>query len=59
MKKKAAKKKAEPLLCENCGEPIDPKFGVATCSDCGNEKCVEFCIPGGNRTLCLDCEDSN
>ena len=42
--------------CNFC-EADTAKFGVATCPRCGQAKCVENCIPGGNRTLCLSCEE--
>ena len=44
--------------CDCCGDLIDPKFGVAKCTQCGEEKCVESCIPGGNRTMCTECEEN-
>ena len=42
--------------CYFCGQDTT-KFGTATCSRCSAVKCVENCIPGGNRTLCLSCEE--
>lgn len=44
-------------VCDFCGDPIDPKYGTTTCAQCGEEKCVESCIPGGNRTICDQCEE--
>lgn len=42
--------------CDNCGMPVSSEFGTVACSDCGDERCVEFCIPGGVGTECVDCE---
>jgi len=56
-KKDAAKKKAPKEACAFCGKPISPDFGTATCANCGERKCVEFCIPGGDQTICVDCDE--
>ena len=42
--------------CDFCGKDT-AKFGTATCPRCGQVKCVENCIPGGNRTVCVSCEE--
>jgi hypothetical protein len=42
--------------CERCGSDTK-KYGTATCVECGANVCVEECIPGGNRTMCVQCEE--
>ncbi len=45
--------------CPSCGDTINPSYGTSVCPQCGGTKCGEFCIPGGNRTLCVNCEEQN
>lgn len=54
----AVKKKASFLatVCEFCGTNT-AEFGVMKCPICGKTKCVEVCIPGGNNTKCIECEE--
>ena len=47
----------EVEVCDFCGMPIDEDWGAAVCMKCGDRKCVENCIPGGNRTICVECEE--
>lgn len=55
----AVKKKVKFLatICESCGANT-ANYGVMRCNECGETKCVEFCIPGGANTKCLACEES-
>ncbi len=41
--------------CPFCDQPINLSFGVSRCPTCEAIKCVEFCIPGGNKTECIHC----
>lgn len=59
IKKPEPKKSKSPIkTCDFCGEPITPDYGTAVCVKCGEAKCVQFCIPGGNRTKCVECEEA-
>jgi hypothetical protein len=42
--------------CDFCGSESKP-YGFTLCVRCGERKCVENCVPGGNRTACTDCEE--
>jgi hypothetical protein len=41
-----------PVVCNRCGEPVDPDCGTAVCVRCGEEQCVENCMQG---ELCCVC----
>lgn len=53
---KTKTKDKAPETCASCSAPISPSFGTAACLSCEQTKCVEFCIPGGQGTFCVDCE---
>ena len=42
--------------CPKCGEPYDTdKYDLYICPRCGEEGSSACCNPGGNYTLCIDC----
>lgn len=44
--------------CPKCSRPLLEDDVVICCSECGEEGCTEYCIPGGRGTACVDCESS-
>jgi hypothetical protein len=57
-KSRKEERMSEEITCDYCGAFIKPEFGEAVCISCGETRCVEFCIPGGNRTECTECEEA-
>jgi rRNA maturation protein Nop10 len=41
--------------CDRCGTDTK-EYGSETCPRCGEKVCVQFCIPGGKGTVCIQCE---
>ena len=45
--------------CPMCSRPMLAEDEIITCSECGGEGCMEYCIPGGRGTACTDCTDGS